>query len=215
MILRAGQPVFGYRELWWLTMRRSVTFTEPMQPLRYVVPLLPAAIGSLVWNPLERLAGSGYEFGIHPAWIYLWHPPLMDVLFGALVLAPLVQAKRQRIARIVLLCLSSVIVHTAAVIAVVDSQWLLSPLVEIRFLSAVPVAVVATLVLSGIAGVVARLRISGSFWVGALAAGLVSGFCFLAVLELDTVGGNFVWQAGVHWMIWHSAMNIVLRTARA
>lgn len=189
----------------------SVMTIRMRSPLctRLVIALLPALIGNLTWQWLEEAAGGDHPFGIHPLWIYLWHPPLMDVLFGFLVLAGFVGTRRRWCLFATSLVLLSILVHSVAVICVVNTQWLLAPLVDLRFASALPVAVVATIVLTTTTAAIAKLAPRRLFLYSCI-AGLFAGLVFLVALQTDTAGNSWSWRNNLQWMLWHASIATAL-----
>ena len=189
----------------------SVLTIRMRRPLRarLVISILPALIGNLTWKSLEEATGGDYPFGIHPLWIYLWHPPLMDVLFGLLVLAGFIEARRRWWLFGASLVLLSILVHSVAVACVVNTQWILAPLVDVRFASALPVAVVATIVLTTTTAAIAKLT-PGRLLVYSCVAGLLAGLVFLLALQADTTGDSWIWRNNVQWMLWHASIATAL-----
>ena len=174
-----------------------------------MISILPALVGSLTWKWLEETTGSDQPFGIHPLWIYLWHPPLMDVLFGLLVLGGFIEARRRWWLFAASLVLLSTLVHSVAVACVVNTQWVLAPLVDLRFASALPVAVVATIVLTTTTAAIAKLA-PRRLLVYSCAAGLLTGLVFLLALHSDTTGDSWSWRNNLQWMLWHASIATAL-----
>lgn len=185
---------------------RALVVPDRQLTIRLLLTAVPALVGVAAWDWLQDAFGSGHEFGFHPLWIYLWHPPLMDLLFGLAVLAPFVSTRERWLGRVAVLVVASVVVHTSAVVAAVNTQWLLRPLLDIRFLSVVPIALLATAVLMAATSAVAKLTVAGRYWAYCAIAGIGSGFVFLLALELDTVGESWFWRMGLHWMVWHMSV---------
>lgn len=176
---------------------------------KLVIAIVPALIGSLTWEWLEDATGGDQPFGIHPLWIYLWHPPLMDVLFGLLVLAGFIEARRRWWLSAASLVLLSILVHAVAVVCVANTQWLLAPLLDLRFASVLPVAVVATIVLTTTTAAIAKLA-TRRLLVYSCVAGLVSGLVFLIALQVDTTGNSWFWRNNAQWMLWHVSIATAL-----
>lgn len=177
--------------------------------MRLVIAILPALIGNLTWEWLEETTGDGQPFGVHPLWIYLWHPPLMDVLFGLLVLAGFIETRRRWWLLAASLVLLSILVHSVAVACVVNTQWPLAPLVNLRFASALPVTVVATIVLTTTTAAIAKLAPRRLFLYSCI-AGLIAGLVFLVALETDTGGNSWFWRNNIQWMLWHGSIATAL-----
>lgn len=189
----------------------SVLTFRMRRPLRarLVIAILPALVGNLAWKWLEEATGSDQPFGIHPLWIYLWHPPLMDVLFGLLVLAGFIKARRRWWRFAASLVLLSILVHSVAVACVVNTQWVLAPLVDLRFASVLPVAVVATIALTTATAAIAGLA-PHRLLVYSFVAGLLTGLVFLLALQADTTGGSWFWRNNIQWMLWHASIATAL-----
>jgi len=173
--------------------------------------ILPTIVGIAGWDWLDEAANEGYPYGLHPLWIYLWHPPLMDVLFGVVVLASFIETRRRWLRQAALLGLASFVVHTLAVVVVVNTQSLFDPPIQLRFLSVVPVAVIATLALTNATAMLAGLRPCHYLQGWSIAAGMASGIAFLLALEIDTSGSSWFWSNGVQWMLWHVSMCIAIQ----
>lgn len=173
--------------------------------LRLLLATLPALIGNLTWEWLETATGSKYPYGFHPLWIYFWHPPLMDFLFGIVVLGSFVEIRRRWWFYAAFLGLASFLVHAIAVMAVANSQWLLAPFIDLRFISVLPVAAVATIALTSATATFAGLA-PGRLLLPSILAGLITGMIFLLALELDTTGQSWFWRNNIQWMLWHASM---------
>ena len=193
------------------TVDISVLTVRMRLPLRtrLVIAILPALVGSLTWKWLQEVTGGDQPFGIHPLWIYLWHPPLMDALFGLLVLAGFIQARRRWWLFAAILVLLSTLVHLVAVACVINTQWLLTPLVDIRFASALPVTLIATIVLTTTTAAVAKLAPRRLFIYSCI-AGLFAGLVFLFALQTDTAGNSWFWRNNIQWMVWHASIATAL-----
>jgi len=173
---------------------------------RLVLALVPTLVGISAWAWLEEAFRSSSSPGLSPFWIYYWHPPLMDALFGAVVLASFVRAPPCWWCRAAFLGLVSFLVHTIAVIAVVNTQWLLDPFIDVRFVSVLPVALIATLALTSVTAAAARFVVTPRLLACSVAAGVGAGVTFLLALEIDTTGHSWFWRYGVQWMIWHASV---------
>lgn len=174
--------------------------------------ILPTLIGNLTWKWLEEAAGGDYPFGFHPLWLYFWHPPLMDVLFGILVLASFIGTRRRWWLHAAILGLVSFLVHTIAVVIVTNTQWLLALFIDIRFASVVPVALVATIALTTVTAAVAKSATRRLLSYSTI-AGLSSGMIFLLALEIDTTGESWFWRNSVQWILWHASIATALHYA--
>ena len=193
------------------TVSISVLTVRMRWPLRtrLVIAVLPALVGSLTWNWLQEVTGGDEPYGIHPLWIYLWHPPLMDVLFGLLVLAGFIQERRRWWLFAASLMLLSILVHSVAVACVVNTQWLLAPLVDMRFASALPVTLIATIVLTTTTAAISKLA-SRRLLLYSCIAGLFAGIVFLVALQTDTAGDSWFWHNNIQWMLWHASIATAL-----
>jgi len=182
------------------------TFRVPAPlAVRLVLAIPPALIGTLTWDWLEDVTGEGYDFGIHPLWIYIWHPPLMDLLFGVLVLSSFISTRRRWWVGAMALVLASFAVHTAGVIAVLNTRSLLDPLVKIPFVTVVPITLVATIALTWVTAAVARLKTS-HLLLYSIIAGLIAGIAFLVPLESALYPPSWFWSYNVHWTVWHASI---------
>ena len=127
---------------------------------------------------------------------YAWVPPFYDIAFALLVLAPFITASRGRWIRIILaLVIVTACVYFASVYAVFNTQWALDSSESLRFVTIVPTALVATLLLAGATAWLSPLRVSRRFWVYAGIAGLVSGLVFLgaSIMSDDWIVPNWLW----------------------
>lgn len=119
---------------------------------------------------------------------YTWVPPFYDIAFALLVLAPFVTASRGRWIRSLGLVVVTAVVYFAAVYVVFHTQgvllwWIESP--YLRFVTLVPTALVATLLLAGATAWLGPLRISRRYWFCTMLAGLVAGIVFLSMDIID------------------------------
>ena len=174
-------------------------------PARLVTAVLPALIGTVTWKWLAEATGGDQPFGVHPLWIYLWHPPLMDFLFGILVLAGFIETRRRWWLCAASLGLLSIKVHSIAVISVVNTQWLMAPLIDVRFAGVLPVTMIATIILTTSTVSIARLAARRLLFYSCV-AGLFAGLVFVFALQTDTTGSSWFWRNNIHWMLWHASI---------
>jgi hypothetical protein len=129
-------------------------------------------------------------------WSQLFFSQTYGPLFGLLVLAPFITATGARMIRIIALCVVTYAVYYAATWCIIETQ---RPLVAwfetefLRFSSAVPVAVVATLALAAATAWIAPLRTSRRYWIYAGLAGLATGLEFWIIDEINPSGRYMDW----------------------
>jgi hypothetical protein len=148
---------------------------------------------------------------------YFWYPPLMDLLFGLLVLAPFIgaplSAARHWFPHAAFLMLASFLLHAAAVSVVFHTQWWFESVTSLRFLSVVPIALATTLAITAVTVFAARLPWTRRMWTLSAAAGLVSGLVFLSIMEAENLA-SIAWTA-VMFMFWHMAMCVAIFYGRS
>ncbi|MDH4109249.1 MAG: hypothetical protein OEW35_13100 [Gammaproteobacteria bacterium] len=175
---------------------------------RLLLAPVPAVVGYAAWSPLNA------RFLFEDDWyVYFWYPPVMDVLFGLLVLAPFVVGPRPW-PRVLALVVVSIVAHAFAVAAVVHSQWLPVPAWDLRFLAVLPIAILVTLVLVQVTLRIARVAPVPGSWRHAPVAGTVAGVFFVITMETDSAATSWLYEHGLPWMLWHVASCIAIYSSR-
>lgn len=133
---------------------------------------------------------------------YAWAPPFYDIAFAIMVLVPFISARRGSWIRVVALLFVAGTVYFALVYAVVNTQYALETWTDssrLRFVTIVPLAVIATWLLAGATAWIGPLQVSWRYWILTGLAGLIAG---LAALGLDIAGINSGWfgNYGPYWL---------------
>jgi hypothetical protein len=120
------------------------------------------------------------------------------VAFGALVLVPLLPAKRQRIGSVIALVAGSILTYALVVELAVESY---GPANLGDDASIVVSGVLGAVLVGALTKFVVPLRTSGWFWLAVPVAGLFGGFFFSMVWNSDndavSLSGYLVWQVAV------------------
>lgn len=162
---------------------------------RLGLAVLPTAVAILAsdWLPACWFSDS-------PFCIWYWQPPLADIAFGLLVLAPFLVTPRLWPLRVLGLVVVSVAVHWQAPLSVVGLRGTITlPGVDTIFLNVVPIAVAASLVIAALTVPLAGFRTRPRYWGLACLAGLPPAAVFLAPDLSETVAR---WIDGVSWLLW-------------
>jgi len=180
---------------------------------RLLLVPVPAIAGFAAWPAFNS------RFLFDADWyVYLWYPPLMDVLFGLLVLGPFASAPLFPL-RLAGLVATSVILHGLAVSAAFHGQWVLPESIEpdggLRFLTVVPIAIAVSLLLFRATRLIAGFRIAPAYWMYGGLAGLAAGVVFLITMEVDSAPTSWLYEHGIPWMSWHAAICLGLYAGTA
>jgi hypothetical protein len=133
---------------------------------------------------------------------YAWAPPFYDIAFAIMVLVPFISARRRRWIGVIALLFVAGIVYFALVYAVVNTQYALETWTDsshLRFVTIVPLAVIATWLLAGATAWIGPLHVSWRYWIFTGLAGLITG---LTALGLDIAGIDSGWfgNYGPYWL---------------
>jgi len=190
-----------------------MTFARLGLGYRLLLVPVPAIAGFAAWP-----AFNGWFLFDTDWYVYLWYPPLMDILFGLLVLGPFAIPPVTPL-RVAGLVATSVILHGLAVSATFHSQWLLPESIVTdrgpRFLTVVPIAIAASLLLFWATRLIAGCRVVPGYWRNGALAGLVAGLGFLVTMEVDSAATSWLYEHGIPWMSWHAAICLGLYTGTA
>lgn len=149
---------------------------------------------------------------------YEWVPPFYDIPFALLVLAPFITTGRGRWIRVLALLVVTAFVYLAAVSVVFHTQWALDRWIEsryLRFVTMVPTALVATVLLAAATAWLGPLRISRRYWICTGLAGLVSGLAFLTLDIVQNYTGNYGdWFGYVPYWLWPVATCLAIDRGR-
>lgn len=138
--------------------------------------------------------------------IYYFHPPIMDVLFGLLVLAPFITTERLWLPRVLGLVSISIFVHAASVEFLIGTRGSIAIAgVDSIFLNVFPIAVIASLIVATVTAWIAKLQIRARFWPLSVAAGL-STAAALILTDLINVPAWVRDWSNEPWLLWHISM---------
>lgn len=180
---------------------------------RVLVAALPSALGTMAaqWHQSCVFLRLDDPQSIC-VFDYFWYPPVMDVAFAVLVLAPFLGRARLWVLRIVGLVALSVFVHFAAANLTVGLRGTIELAgIDSIFLNVIPIAVAASLLVavcaSWLTACVARLRL----WGLAAGAGLLAALVFL-LPDLFRFDPAYLRHFGTElvWPVWHMAMAVAL-----
>lgn len=180
---------------------------------RLLLVPVPVVAGFAAWPAM-----NGWFLFDADWYVYLWYPPLMDILFGLVVLGPFAVSPLLPL-RVAGLVATSVILHGLSVSAAFHAQWPLPEWIDAdggpRFLAVVPVAIAASLLLFWATRLIAGFWIVPGYWRNGGLAGLVAGLVFLLTMEIDSAVTSWLYEHGIPWICWHAAVCVGLYAGTA